>query len=156
MRYLFIICFFYVANTIYGQSENEINLIIDESLMNYFNIQDSIRTKIGLTKDAERYVCSVGLPLGYDFNKKYSYKFHNGSYNAVKKLRNKHDDGIRSAYVFFNFQNEFFIVSIVDRYISYRKKKECKIHSSDTINFRYKYDSVTNRWKCVSRELFAL
>ena len=56
MRSLFlIISFFFSSLAIFGQSENAINSIIEESLINYFNIRDSIQAHIGMTKNTERY-----------------------------------------------------------------------------------------------------
>ena len=154
-----IICLFSfmcVSHVVYCQTENVINSILEEALVHYFNIQDSIRMKNNIVKQTDRFVCMEGFPLGYDFEKNDLLKFHDGSYYAIKKLKKHNESGISSAYVFFDFQDEYFVVCIVNRYISYRKKKNCKIQSSDSIHFKYKYDSTTNSWKLVSQELVAL
>ena len=39
-----------VSHAVYCQTENVINSILEESLVNYFNIQDSIRMKNNITK----------------------------------------------------------------------------------------------------------
>lgn len=157
MRSLFlIISFFFSSLAIFGQSENAINSIIEESLINYFNIRDSIQAHIGMTKNTERYVCMEGLPLGYDYNKNNLIKFHDGSYYAIKKLKKQNERGINSASVFLNFQNECFVVSIANRFISYKNRHECLIATSYSVQFKYKYDSKTNSWKCISHTVTAL
>lgn len=145
-----------ISQAAYCQTENVINSIIEESLLNYFNMQDSIRMKINVVNQTGRFVSMEGFPLGYDFTKNDLWTFHDGSYDAIKKLRKHNENGISSASVFLDFQDEYFIVSIVNRYISYRNRRECEIKSSDSIHFKYKYDSKTNTWKCVSHELVAL
>ena len=159
MSMRFIICLFSfmcVSHVVYCQTENVINSILEESLVNYFNIQDSIRMKNNIAKQTDRFVCMEGFPLGYDFNKNNNLIFHDGSYYAIKKLKKHNESGISSASVFLNFQDDYFVVSIVSRYISYKNRKECKIQSSDSIHFKYKYDSKTNSWKRVSQEIVAL
>ena len=157
MRVLFcMIPFFFVCCTIFGQSENTINSILEESLVKYFNIQDSISMKNNAERRVDRYVCMQGFPLSYDFNKNNDMKFHDGTYFSVKKLRKNKTRGISSAYVFLDFQNEYFVVSIVDRYISYPQKNICEIQYTGSIHFTYKYDPDTKGWKCVKQEVVAL
>lgn len=155
----FIICLFSfmcVSHAVYSQAGNVINSIIEESLVNYFNIQDSIRMKNNITKQTDRFVCMEGFPLGYNFNQNKDFIFHDGSYYAIKKLKKHNESGISSASVFLNFQDEYFVVSIVNRYICYKNRKECKILVSDSIHFKYKYDSKTNSWKRMSQEIVGL
>lgn len=155
----FIICLFSfmcVSHAVYSQAGNVINSIIEESLVNYFNIQDSIRMKNNITKQTDRFVCMEGFPLGYNFNQNKDLIFHDGSYYAIKKLKKHNESGISSASVFLNFQDEYFVVSIVNRYICYKNRKECKILVSDSIHFKYKYDSKTNSWKRMSQEIVGL
>ena len=145
-----------VSHAVYSQAGNVINSIIEESLVNYFNIQDSIRMKNNITKQTDRFVCMEGFPLGYNFNQNKDLIFHDGSYYAIKKLKKHNESGISSASVFLNFQDEYFVVSIVNRYICYKNRKECKILVSDSIHFKYKYDSKTNSWKRMSQEIVGL
>ena len=155
----FLICLFSfmcVSHAVYCQTENVINSILEESLVNYFNIQDSIRMKNNIAKQTDRFVCMEGFPLGYNFNQNKNLIFHDGSYSAIKKLKKHNESGISSASVFLNFQDEYFVVSIVSRYISYKNRKECNIQSSDSIHFKYKYGSKTNSWKRVSQEIATL
>ena len=65
-----IICLFSfmcVSHVVYCQTENVINSILEEALVHYFNIQDSIRMKNNIVKQTDRFVCMEGFPLGYDF-----------------------------------------------------------------------------------------
>ena len=159
MSMRFIICLFSfmcVSHVVYCQTGNVFNSILEESLVSYFNIQDSIRVKNNIAKQTDRFVCMEGFPLGYDFNKNNHLIFHDGSYYAIKKLKKQNESGISSASVFFNFRDEYFVVSIVNRYISYRKRRKCEIQYSDSIHFKYKYDSKTNSWKRVSQEIVGL
>ena len=89
-----IICLFSfmcVSHVVYCQTENVINSILEEALVHYFNIQDSIRMKNNIVKQTDRFVCMEGFPLGYDFEKNDFLKFHDGSYYAIKKLK-KHNE----------------------------------------------------------------
>ena len=159
MSMRFIICLFSfmcVSHVVYCQTGNVFNSILEESLDTYFNIQDSIRMKNNIAKQTDRFVCMEGFPLGYDFNKNNHLIFHDGSYSAIKKLKKHNESGISSASVFFNFQDEYFVVSIANRYISYRKKGKCEIQYSDSIHFKYKYNSKTNSWKRVTQEIVGL
>lgn len=152
---IFILAFWGISYATYAQSKNIINSIIEESLTSYFNIVDSMRAQMNIPKLTERYVCSEGLPLGYDFANDKHIIYHDKSYNTIKKLK-KNDKGIGSASVFLNFQDEYFVVSIVSRHISYKKKNVCEIQSSDSFHFKYKYDITSNTWKCVNQEMIAL
>lgn len=154
----YIICFmslFCISCAVYGQSENGINSMIEESLVNYFNHMDSLRVKHDMPLKTERYVCSVGLPLGYDDSND-QFTYHDESYATIKKYRKKGQKGIGSAYVFLDFQNEYFVVSVSSRNISYRNRKNCKIIVSDSMQFKYKFNPQTNTWECVSHEAIAL
>ena len=111
MSMRFIICLFSfmcVSHVVYCQTGNVFNSILEESLVSYFNIQDSIRVKNNIAKQTDRFVCMEGFPLGYDFNKNNHLIFHDGSYYAIKKLKKHNESGISSASVFFNFRDEYF------------------------------------------------
>lgn len=152
---IFILTFWGISYATYGQSENIVNSIIEESLINYFNIVDSMRTQMNIPRLTERYVCSEGLPSGYDFANNNHIMYHDRSYNTIKKLK-KNAKGIGSASVFYDFQDEYFVVSIVSRYISYKRRNICEIHSGDSFHFRYKYDPETDSWKYVNHIIVGL
>ncbi|MDR3327711.1 MAG: hypothetical protein LBT04_06265 [Prevotellaceae bacterium] len=151
----FVIMLISMSSQLVGQSNNQLNEMIIESLRSYLNYSSELQKKVCSNCEKHNtYICNDGLPADFPCDSMQNVTFlslHNWN-GLSKSLQKELKKGISACFVWLKLTDRQLVISIGGRSVKLIKKNNLGISVGDWGIFTYEYSCEKQKWLLVNTE----
>lgn len=139
-----------MSSQLVGQSTNQLNGMIVESLRSYLSYSSELQKRVCKDcKQYDTYICRDGLPANFPYDSLQNITFFSVDFfrvysNSLKKQLKK---GIGALFVYFELKSNQLQITVSSRTVKLMNSKTIGVGLSEWGNYFYEYSCEKQEWE---------